>query len=111
MTKKLDGFARARYFACLLAATFIFTTSFTAAGQKDKKKKDADNSAQAQATPSTPASDDIDHDIGEMLAGFQIGDVDLMHKYYSDNVTFVSGAYEPPGVGWQNYVPLYLHQR
>ena len=54
-----------------------------------------------------PDADQIDRNIGEMLAAFQLGDVELMHKYYADNVTFVSGAYEPPIVGWQNYVPLY----
>ena len=27
----------------------------------------------------------------------------MMHKYYADNVTLVSGDYEPPVVGWQNY--------
>ena len=56
---------------------------------------------------SAPTPTQIDHDIGEMLAGFQLGNVDTMHKYYADNVTFVSGAYEPPIVGWQNYVPLF----
>ena len=45
-----------------------------------------------------------------MLAGFQLGNVEMMHKYYADNVTFVSGDFAPPIVGWQNYVPLYQRQ-
>ena len=45
-----------------------------------------------------------------MLAGFELGNVEMMHKYYADNVTFVSGDYAPPIVGWQNYVPLYQRQ-
>lgn len=34
-----------------------------------------------------------------------------MHKHYADNATFVSGAYEPPVMGWQNYLPIYQRQR
>jgi ketosteroid isomerase-like protein len=68
--------------------------------------------ADPNAPPMPPGSDadQIDHSIGEMLAGFQLGRVEMMHKYYADNVTFVSGAYEPPIQGWQNYVPLYQKQ-
>ena len=54
-----------------------------------------------------PVSDEIDKDISEMLAAFQLGKVDMMHKYYSDNAVFVSGAFAPPIVGWQNYVEDY----
>jgi ketosteroid isomerase-like protein len=58
-----------------------------------------------------PVSDQIDHDIGEMLGAFQAGDVEAMHKYYSDNVTFVSGTFGPPIIGWQNYLAGYQQQR
>jgi hypothetical protein len=34
-----------------------------------------------------------------------------MHKYYADNATFVSGSYEPPVQGWNNYVALYEKQK
>ena len=61
--------------------------------------------------PPKPDVEAIDDDIGQMMAGFQLGDTEMMHKYYSDNVVFVSGAYEPPVVGWQNYVPLYQRER
>jgi ketosteroid isomerase-like protein len=56
-------------------------------------------------------SDQIDHDIGEMLGAFQVGNIEAMHKYYADNATFVSGSYEPPVVGWNNYVALYEKQK
>ncbi len=56
-------------------------------------------------------SDEIDHDIGEMLGAWQVGDVEAMHKYYADDATWVSGTYDMPIVGWQNYLQKYLQQR
>lgn len=113
MRKGTGGFGWMRGFACLLAAVFVFAVAFDAsAGQKQKKtkNKDADQSDQGSA-PAMPDLQQIDHDIGEMLAGFQLGEVEMMHKHYSDNVVFVSGAYEPPVKGWVNYVPLYQRAR
>ncbi len=114
MLKKSGRFGGRRWVAWCAAAALIFALSFDAqAGQKKKKNNDADKDASAQPTPPglpIPESDKINNDIGEMLAAFQLGKVDMMHKYYSDNVTFVSGEYAPPVVGWQNYVPIYEHQ-
>ena len=63
--------------------------------------------------PPVPAPDEIDHNIGEMLGAWQVGDVDAMHKYYDDGVTVVAGTYEPPIVGWANYAAAYqkMHAR
>jgi ketosteroid isomerase-like protein len=81
-------------------------------GQKNKKSKDAAAAAQNPVPlPPKALSDEIDDDIGQMLAAFQVGNVEMMHKYYADNATFVSGGYEPPVVGWQNYAPLYERER
>lgn len=80
------------------------------AGQK-KKQKGPDTTGAALPKIPVPVADEIDHDIGEMLGAFQVGDVEAMHKYYADNATFTSGAYEPPIVGWQNYVAAYQRQR
>jgi ketosteroid isomerase-like protein len=46
-----------------------------------------------------------------MLAGWQIGDVELMHKMYAENVVVVSGMFEPPIVGWAAYSQAYKRQR
>jgi len=113
MRKRTGRFGWTRNFICFLAAALIFAASFDAwAGQKQKKgkNKDADQSNQRPA-PNTPDVEQIDHDIGEMMSGFQLGDVEMMHKHYADNAVFVSGAYEPPVMGWQNYVPLYQRER
>jgi len=108
-------------FVRLIAAALILTVSSGAASGQKKKK--ADNSASPaagsndsnsiQSLPKLPtsAADEIDHDIGEMLAAFELGDVEAMHKYYADNATFVSSDYAPPVVGWQNYAALYRQQR
>jgi len=116
MKTKLLNFACARWLIGTLAALMILAVSSSAlAGpQNNKKTKIKTNDQTDPNAPPMPAgsdADQIDRDIGEMLAGFELGNVDAMHKYYSDNVTFVSGAYEPPIVGWQNYVPLYQRQR
>ena len=94
------------------AAILVFTLSCgVCAGQKKKKGAKQDNSSGPPLTLPIPPSDQIEHDIGEMLGAFQVGDVEAMHKYYSDDVTFVSGAYEPPLAGWQNYVAMYQRER
>lgn len=76
--------------------------------QKQKKK----NSAPSVPDPTfASVSDEIDHDIGEMLGAWQVGDVEAMHKYYADDATWVSGSFETPVAGWQNYAADYLQQR
>jgi ketosteroid isomerase-like protein len=49
--------------------------------------------------------------VSEMLAAWQIGDLELMHKYYADDVMVVSAFYEPPIIGWTSYAQAYLRQR
>ena len=113
MNKRARAFLAARFFAACLAAILMFAAAANAAGgQKNKKNnKDATPTDQPAPLPTASDNDQIERNIGEMLGAFQIGDVEMMHKYYSDNVTFVSGDYEPPIVGWQNYAALYARQR
>jgi len=58
-----------------------------------------------------PDDQAIEAGISEMLAGWQIGDVDLMHRHYANDVMVVSGVYEPPIIGWDNYLKAYQAQR
>jgi ketosteroid isomerase-like protein len=103
MTHNLGGFACVRRAAALIA--ILILTSGAAWAQKKPKNKAADQSP--MPTVPMPPSDEIDRDIGEMLGAFQVGNIEAMHKYYSDNAVFVSGAYAPPIIGWQNYVVDY----
>jgi ketosteroid isomerase-like protein len=77
--------------------------------QKNKKNQPAPD----QPLPSMPMSpnDQIEHNIGEMLAAQQLGNLELMHKYYSDSATFVSSDYGPPIVGWKNWADGYERQK
>ncbi len=101
--------------ACLLAAALILAVSPSGAGQKNKKQKNSDAStdSMAGALPDTPQveANKINQDIGEMLGAFQIGDTQIMHKYYSDDCTFVQSTFDPPIVGWLNYVALYNREK
>jgi len=112
MSRRFEGFAYMRGFIWCLAAVLILVISPSVSAQKNKKNNNADTSSQPAApAPALPDTQELEEDIGQMLAGFQLGDVEMMHKYYADNVTFVSGAYEPPLIGWQNYVPVYQRER
>jgi ketosteroid isomerase-like protein len=108
MRVKLGTTACARYVITVLLI-FAFSCAAGAGPNNQKKKKDQPSSApDAAASILTPAiPQQIDQVIGEMLGAFQLGDLEMMHKYYADNATFVSGVYAPPVVGWQNYVPIY----
>lgn len=113
MRRSFIRLARSRCSAGVLAAALALAlVSSAQAKQKNKKNKSSDDASQQNPVPLPPAppSEQINTDIGEMLAAFQLGDVAMMHKYYSDNATFVSGEWEPPVVGWANYVPIYKRQ-
>ena len=77
--------------------------------QKNKKNQPAPD----QPLPSMPMTpnDQIEHNIGEMLAAQQLGNLELMHKYYADSATFVSSDYGPPIVGWKNWSDGYQRQK
>lgn len=111
MRKRHEKFFGARCLALCLIAVLMYA-GWAGASDKQKNKKNKDTSSSDQPAPAPPPdTDQIEHDIGEMLGAFQLGDLDTMHKHYADNVTFVSGDYEPPIVGWQNYAALYQRQR
>jgi ketosteroid isomerase-like protein len=109
MKRRLAGFVGARCCSAVLLIAIFSAAAFSAgagAGQNKKKKKSDD--ANATPAPALPATSQIERNIGEMLVAFQLGDADGMHKYYSDDATFVrSGAYQPPIIGWANYVQDY----
>ncbi len=90
-----------------IAFVALASVAFGAATQKQTKKQ------KNTVLPVMPLSisEQIDHDIGEMLGAWQVGDVAAMHKYYADDATWVAGTYDPPIAGWQNYVPKYEQSR
>jgi len=103
---------RAASFALRFSLVVALVVSLTSISEAQKtKKKDLNENATLSATDlATPVNQQIDDTVGEMLAGFQLGNVEMMHKYYADNATFVSGDYSPLVVGWQNYAAQFAKQ-
>ncbi len=106
-----------RCLRCFLLRTIVFSVAAslflaaTASAQKSKTKKGKDAQVESVVLPPLPDDRAIDLAISEMLGAWQIGDVERLHKHFSDNVVVVSGAWEPPVVGWSNYLRAYLAQR
>ena len=94
---------------CFAAFITFLLVSSAAAAQKKKKNQPVDTSP--MPTMNMPVPDQIDRNIGEMLGAFQAGNIEAMHKYYSDSAVFIRSTYEPPVVGWQNYAALMQQQR
>jgi ketosteroid isomerase-like protein len=100
---------RAGVVRALVGAAVILLVCSGAGAQKSKKNQPATD----QPMPSMPMTpnDEIEHDIGEMLAAQQLGNMELMHKYYSDSATFVSSDYGPPILGWKTWAAGYERQK
>lgn len=109
MRRSVVGFGWSRCGAGILAAALALAMASPAGAKQKNKKKKSDSSSESNPVPMPPlpVSEQINMDIGEMLGAFELGDVAMMHKYYADYATFVSGTWDPPVVGWANYVPLY----
>ena len=76
--------------------------------QKDAKGQDISGIASLMPLPDPQA---IELMISQMLAAWQIGDEELLHSFYADDVLVVSGAWEPPLQGWSAYLRAYQAQR
>jgi ketosteroid isomerase-like protein len=100
---------RSAWVRCFAALITFLLFSSAAAAQKKKKNQPVDTSP--MPTMTMPVPDQIDRNIGEMLGAFQAGNIEAMHKYYSDSAVFIRSTYEPPVVGWQNYAALVQQQR
>jgi ketosteroid isomerase-like protein len=95
----------------VVVVAMLLVAPGTALGQKKKKDAKAGTAAEEQQrvipVTQTPDAEQIESLISEMLAGWQIGDTEIMRKAYADGVMVVSGLYEPPIVGWTNYLNAY----
>jgi ketosteroid isomerase-like protein len=109
--KKQSLLGNSARLALLLVLAFSFVLTASSQDTKKQKKTKQDTSDNPMPMPPIPTADQLDNNIGEMLGAWQVGDVDAMHKYYADDATFTSGAYEPPIVGFQNYVTAYQKAR
>lgn len=118
MKQHFRNFLHSRGCACVLAAALLLALAPNGAAQKNKKNKsnataNSDDTSALAALENTPKAeaDKINDDIGEMLGAFQIGNIEVMHKHYSDNCTWVQSTYDPPILGWQNYLAAYEREK
>jgi ketosteroid isomerase-like protein len=97
------------------ALTFLLISvlGVPAAAQKSKDKKKEPPKTEVPTDAQMPQSDSqqIDRAIGETLGYWQLGDTDSLRKYYADDVVVVSGLWEPPVIGWENYARVFQSQR
>jgi ketosteroid isomerase-like protein len=86
---------------------------FASRRTEKKSKKDAPIVDNSSSNPIVPLTDEqqIDYMLSEVLGAWQIGDVEKMHQYYTDDVSVVKGSWEGPSIGWANYARLYKEQR
>lgn len=95
--------------AVLTLAAVLFGPAFVY-GQKQKNDKKKDKDADSSASSFLPDNKAIDLLVSQMLGAWQAGDAEGMHKFYADDITIVSGAWEPPLFGWANYERAYQAQ-
>jgi ketosteroid isomerase-like protein len=98
----------------VILAIALMAVAIPAGAQKKDKNKNTpttDLGEDLKSSMRTPDSQAIDMAIGEALGYWQIGDADSMHKYYANDVVVVSGAWEPPVIGWDNFLKAYQAQR
>src|SRR5579862_6473674 len=114
MKKVVRNSARARGLWIVWALALLVAAVPANAQKKDKNKNAApspDTTQDFKTAMNTPDTQVIDQEIGEALGYWQIGDAESLHKYYADDVVVVSGAWEPPVIGWDNYLKSYQAQR
>ncbi len=98
-----------------MVLAFALTAAVIPAGaQKKDKNKNAQPSGSHRGNKIRDArTRHTGHRSGHWrrLGYWQIGDTVSLHKYYADDVVMVSGAWEPPVIGWDNFLKSYQTQR
>jgi len=97
---------RATTYWLVVGLLLLLFSGAVALGQRKESKE-----KKKELLAGLPEEQVINADLSEMLAAWQIGNVELLHKHYADDVTVVSGAWEPPLMGWTNYVKAYQGQQ
>jgi len=104
--------------AMMLAGMAVHVAVAQAKPQNLPKDKKAPKMRAEQVEPPAqgvePQANDnnvIDYRIAEMLAAWQLGDTNLLHSVYADDVSVVSGTFEAPILGWPNFLATYQKLR
>lgn len=94
----------------LVFAAMLCTTGVAHAQNKKNKQKGPAPDATASTASLLPDNQAVDLLVSQMLGAWQAGDAEGMHKFYADDVMMISGAWEPPLIGWANYARAYQAQ-
>lgn len=107
------NFAKFERTAGIFLLAILMGAAPSSAQKKSKTKEvpPADLGEDLKSAIRPPDPQLIDQTIGESLGYWQIGDADSLHKYYADDAVIVSGAWEPPMIGWDNFAKAYRTQR
>jgi uncharacterized protein (TIGR02246 family) len=104
------GRIRMRSVAILALVATLCGAGFVYGQNKKNKQKGADAGASVSAASLMPENQAIDLLVSQMLGAWQAGDADAMRKFYADDIMVISGAWEPPLMGWANYARAYQAQ-
>lgn len=101
-----------RGIAILIVATAVLCGVGLAHGQnqKSKKVKVKDQENDVATSSMLPDNAGIDMAVTQMLGAWQADNVEGMRKFYADDVVVVSGGWEQPLIGWENYARAYQAQ-
>jgi len=100
-----------RFILALLVSALSLTCVSPAAAQKKNKKEPPPSSDSTKSLISLTDEQQIDYTLSDMMGAWQIGDIEKLHNDYADDVAIVSGSWEPPVMGWANYLVRYQQQR
>lgn len=99
-----------RFGSAILVLAALLCGTGPAYGQKQNKKNKKDAAPEVSTASLMPDNQAVDLLVSQMLGAWQAGDADGMRKFYADDVMIISGAYEPPLIGWANYARAYQAQ-
>jgi len=98
--------------AVAAAALALFGSATLLSAQNQKNKKNAEPEITGIGSlMQLPDSQAIELMVSQMLATGQIGDDQMLHTFYADDVLVVSGTWDQPLQGWQSYLRAYVAQR
>jgi ketosteroid isomerase-like protein len=107
--RKTRRWAAAAGLALVLFGAAALPAAPGAQNQKNNKKEPEITGISSLMT--LPDAQHIELMVSQMLGAWQIGDAEMLHSHYADDVLVVSGMWEPPLQGWQNYLRAYQAQR
>ena len=109
--RKSSRAAAAAALALVLLGPAALVAAPGAQNQKNNKNSKEPEITGIASLMTLPDAQHIELMVSQMLGAWQIGDAEMLHSHYADDVLVVSGMWEPPLQGWQNYLRAYQAQR